>query len=309
MKQSRAPAILVLAVLAVALITAGCMTSPAPAAPGDTLSARADMEFRNNNLHAAESLYRMAQENYTVAGNTAAAKAARDRVLAMQMMTFHFPYNRSTMDGMLAGVFPALSAAERAALLDDPGAVTQRSDGEVWYFEDTISNIVYHNMTIMQAANAKKHYNPFYDELAPLALAPAPAAGAGTGPYSRPVTWEGIEAISIPCDRLPATGTLQLWVPLPVGYGPQQNVTIVSLEPARYLRSTTGPGADIGVAYFMIPLEEVSDPFVNVSARFRFTEYTQTFTVDPAKVKPYNTGSRSTGSTPHLRLISSSLLR
>jgi transglutaminase-like putative cysteine protease len=190
---------------------------------------------------------------------------------------------------MLAGVFPDLSAAQRAALLDDPGMVTQRSDGEVWYFEDTISNIVYHNMTIMRAANAKKQYTPFYDELAPLALAPAPADGAGTGPYSDPVTWEGTEAIAIPRDRLPATGTLQLWVPLPVEYGPQENVTIVSLEPARYLRSTTGPGADLGIAYFSIPLEEVRDPYVNVSARFRFTEYTQRFTVDPAKVKPYNT--------------------
>ena len=52
--------------------------------------------------------------------------------------------------------------------------MTLKSDGETWYFEDTVSNIVYHNMTIMQSASAGKHYTPFYDELAPLAFAKKP---------------------------------------------------------------------------------------------------------------------------------------
>ncbi|HEX3002469.1 MAG TPA: transglutaminase-like domain-containing protein, partial [Methanoregula sp.] len=170
------------------------------------------------------------------------------------------------------------------ALLDDPGAVTLKSDGERWYFEDTVSNIVYHNMTIMQNANAAKHYTPFYDELAPLAFAPQKGSA---GPYADPVTWEGVEEIAIPRDQLPVNGTLKLWVPLPVEYGPQQNVTIMALEPSRYLKSTTGTGSDIGLAYFEVPLAEARDPFVNVTARFRFTEYTQRFIIDPAKVKPY----------------------
>ncbi|MFA4878315.1 MAG: transglutaminase-like domain-containing protein [Methanoregula sp.] len=287
MKQILPVTILVL--LALAIITAGCTSSPsAPAqkSPGDLLFAQAEHEFQDNNLHAATSLFRLAQENYTVAGNIAAAKNARDRIMMMQLMTFHYPYNRSTMDGMLAEIFPDLSAAQRATLLDDPGAVTLLSDGEVWYFEDTISNIVFHNMTIMQNANAKKHYTPFYDELTPLAFA---QKTGGADPYSDPVAWEGKEEIAIPRNQLPANGTLKLWVPLPIEYGPQKNVTIMSLEPAQYLKSTTGTGADLGLAYFEIPLAEIRDPFVNVSARFRFTEYTQRFTVDPAKVLPYNT--------------------
>ena len=278
-----------LVLLAIAILAAGCTSSPfAPAqkSPGDTLFAQAEKEFQDNNLHAATSLFRLAQENYTVAGNIAAAKKARDRVMAMQMMTFHYPYNRSTMDHQLAGIFPDLTNAQRAALLDGPGAVTLKSDGEVWYFEDTVSNIVYHNMTIMQSVNAAKHYTPFYDELAPLAFAPQKGS---VGPYADPITWEGNEEIAIPRDRLPANGTLKLWVPLPVEYGPQQNVTITVLEPAQYLKSTAVTGTDLGLAYFEIPLAKIRDPFVNVTARFRFTEYTQRFTVDPVKVLPYNT--------------------
>jgi len=276
----------VLLLVAVAILAAGCTTAPAPKSPGDALSAQAETEFQAGNLHAATSLFRLAQENYTAAGNTAAAKSARDRAMTMQMMTFHYPYNRSTMDRQLAVIFPDLSAPQRTALLDDPGAVTYTMDGEVWYFEDTISNIVFHNLTLMQQVNANKNYTPFYDELAPLAFA---RKTSSAGPYSDPVPWEGREEISVPRDQLPATGTLKLWVPLPVEAGSQKNVTIVALEPARYLKSTTGTDAELGLAYFEIPLAEVHDPFVNISARFRFTEYTQRFTIDPAKVLPYNT--------------------
>lgn len=294
-------ALLVLA--AVVILAAGCTTAPAPAAPGDTLRLQAENEFRSNNLHAATELFRRAQENYTAAGNALAAKDARDRAMTLQMMTFHYPYNRSTMDRMLSDLFPDLSAAQRAALLDDPGAVTYTMDGETWYFEDTISNIVYHNLTLMQNVNAAHHYTPFYDELAPLAFA---RKTGGTGPYGDPVTWEGREEIAIPRDRLPATGTLKLWVPLPIEYGPQKNVTIGALEPARYLVSTTGTGADLGLAYFEIPLFEIRDPFVNVSARFRFTEYAQRFTIDPAKVRPYTTNDpeyrKYTAPTPNIVL-------
>jgi len=276
----------VLLLVAAAVLAAGCTTAPAQQSPGNVLLAQAEQEYQDTNLHTATSLFLLARENFTAAGNVASAKNARDRAMTLQMMTFHYPYNRSTMDTQLATVFPDLDATRRAALMDDPNTVTLQSDGEVWYFEDTVSNIVYHNMTIMQNANAAHQYTPFYDELAPLAFA---QPGGSAGPYADPVTWEGSEIISIPRDRLPANGTLKLWVPLPIEYGPQTNVTITALEPAQYLMSTTGTDADLGLAYFEIPLSGIRDPFVNISARFRFTEYTQRFTIDPTRVLAYNT--------------------
>jgi transglutaminase-like putative cysteine protease len=68
-------------------------------------------------------------------------------------------------------------------------------------------------------------------------------------------------------------------------------VTIITVEPVRYVKSMTGTGADLGLAYLEIPLEEIRDPFLNVTARFRFVQHSQQFTIDPAKVKPYNTSS------------------
>lgn len=288
MKRFLTLAILVISLTAI--LAAGCTSAPAspPATNGDNHFTRAENEFRNSNLHAAGQLFKLAQENYTAAGNTAAALKARDRAMTARMMTFDFPYNRSSMDQKIAAAFPHASASERAGWLDGNDAVTLTSDGQVWYLGDTLDNIIFHNMTLMRNANAAQRYTPFYDELAPLAFA-APVSGAR--PYRETVAWEGLELLSVPREELPATGTLKIWVPLPVESGPQTNVTIIAVEPARYVKSMTGTEADLGLAYLEIPLEEIKDPFLNVTARFRFVQHREHFTIDPANVKPYDTGA------------------
>ncbi len=282
--------LMILFICLTAILAAGCTTAtpPAPVSRGDLLFSQAEQEFRINNLHAADQLFKQAQENYTAAGNTAAAKKARDRAMAARMMTFEFNANRSVMDQKIAAVIPAASAAERAGWLDSPMTVRLLSDGETWFHDDTIPGIFWHNMTLMRNVNAAHNYTGFYDELIPLVSAPMKA---GAGPYGDPVAWEGVEELSVPHELLPAHGMLRLWIPLPIESGPQKNVTIISVEPARYVRSMTGTDADLGLAYLEIPLEEIHGPFLNVTAKFGFVEYRQQFSIDPAQVRPYNTSS------------------
>lgn len=269
-----------------AILAAGCTTTLA--SKGDTLFSQAEKEFQNNNLYAADQLFKLAQENYTAAGTTAAALKARDRAMTARMMTREFASNRSVMDQKIAAVLPDASATERADWLDGTMTVTLRSDGEVWYHDDTVSNIFWHTMTLMRKQTAATNHTPFYDELAPLAFA---TQKSGAYPYGEPAAWEGVEELSVPRDKLPANGTLKLWIPLPVESGPQTNVTIVAVEPTRYVKSSTGTGADLGLAYLEIPLEEIKDSFLNVTARFRFVQHGEHFSIDPAKVKPYNTSA------------------
>ncbi|MFA5222445.1 MAG: transglutaminase, partial [Methanoregula sp.] len=208
----------ILLICVTAILAAGCTTAPAPApkSPGDTLFSQAEKEFQDNNLHAAEHIFRLAQENYTAAGDTAAALTARDRAMTARMMTFEFSSNRTVMDQKIAAIIPSSSATERAGWLDANGTVTLRSDGEVWYHDDTVSNIFWHNMTLMHTVNAAMHSTPFYDKLAPLAFA---TQKSGAGPYSEPVTWEGLEVLSVPRENLPENGTLKLWIALPIENG------------------------------------------------------------------------------------------
>ena len=63
-------------------------------------------------------------------------------------------------------------------------------------------------------------------------------------------------------------------------------MTILSVQPAQYVKSETGTGADLGLAYLEIPLSEVNGLFLNVTATFRFVQHDQHFAIDPEKSSP-----------------------
>ncbi|OPX65306.1 MULTISPECIES: transglutaminase-like domain-containing protein [unclassified Methanoregula] len=277
-----------------ALLAAGCTTqSPGAAVPpaseksqGDTLMQQAEQEFSAANYRAAEDLFIRAQENYTAEGNPAAALRARDRSTKVMMILYPFPWNRSVAEAQVASAFPDLSLQEQTAQLDSMKPTALMTDGEIMYSSETINNIQFHNIPLIRKRMAAKNHTPIYDEMVPLLL-----HRTGTGSKGEPVVWEGTESIAIPRSKLPATGTFRLWLPLPIEYVHQTNVTILSLEPAQYMKSTTGTSGDIGIVYFEFPLEEMKDPFINATAKFRFTRHEVRFTIDPAKVLPYNTSS------------------
>jgi transglutaminase-like putative cysteine protease len=302
--------VLLIAVILASGCTSGEKAKPAsaPVPQGDALLFQGEKEFADNNLHAAFRLFTLAQENYTAAGNTDLALHARDRATIARMMTLEFPYNRSQIEKIIDEKFPDVPADRKASWLPCNQSQCIESDGEFWYYDETVKNIQWHNMDIMRNMTAAKGDTPFYDQLVPYAFAPA---GQDTGNYINPMTWDGTGLLSIPSDKLPKTGTLRLWVPLPIETESQRDVTIISVEPAQYVRSQTGTDADIGIAYLEIPLESVTGSFLNVSTEFRFTSYEQQFSIDPEKVTSYNTSepeylkytasSRNVALTPELR--------
>jgi transglutaminase-like putative cysteine protease len=293
MKRILFPSVLIALVLAAAVLSAGCTSgttatpatpAPAPQSQGDALVQQGETEFSASNYHAAEALFISAQEKYLAEGNSAAALKARDRATVCGMILYPFPYNRSQAEAQVAKAMPDLSVQERTALLDAKNNPTLKTDGEVMYSSDTVNNIQFHNLPLMQKRTAAMKRTPIYDEMSPLMI-----RSYTTGPGFDPITWEGTEQVSIPRADLPATGTYRLWLPIPIEYGPQTNVTVIATEPAQYRKSMTGSNGDIGIVYFEFPLAEMKDPFVNATVKFRFTRHEQRFTIAPAKVRPYVT--------------------
>lgn len=282
------PAIITL--LLIAIIMSGCISESTtiPVSQMDTYLVQGENEFQNSNLHAATQIFTSVQEMYSEAGDTAKALKVRDRVTTARMMTLEFPYNRSEIKQEVVKAFPDASAADIAGWLDGNMTVMITSDGEALYFSDTVSNILYHNLPLMQKKTAAKNHTPFYDELIPYTFAPQKP---GSSPYGEPVAWEGLGEFSIPRDVLPDNGTFKLWISLPVETGSQTNVSIKSVEPAGYVKSSTGTTADLGLVYLEIPFEEEHDPYINVTVQFSFVQHEQQFVIDPDKVKPYDTSS------------------
>ena len=113
--SSTITALVLIAVIIVAGCTSGKTTTPV--SKGDALSLPAEKEFQNNNLHAAIRLFILAQENYTAAGNSAAALNARDRATIAKMMVLEYPYNRSQIEEMINARFPDIPVDRKAAWL------------------------------------------------------------------------------------------------------------------------------------------------------------------------------------------------
>jgi len=272
--------------LLAAVLTAGCTSPQVPASQGDVLVAQAEKAFSQDNFHAAADLYSQAFDQYKAEGNTNAAHNALNNASVSVRMFAELPYNRSVMTAMIDEAFPTVPADRKASWLPCNASQCIESDGETWFFTNTINNIRSHNRDLMREILAQTGETPFYDQMKSIALAPV---DAGAGNYSHPIPWEGTETLSIPAHLLPKTGTLRLWVPLPVETPSQRNVTIIAVEPAQYVKSQTGTGADMGLAYLEIPLDTVTGDFLNVTARFRYTQNEVRFTIDPAKVETYDT--------------------
>jgi transglutaminase-like putative cysteine protease len=269
------------------VLAAGCMSGqlPAPESQGDTLYTQAESAFAHDNYRAAAELYGRAYDQYVAEGDAIAARDAYNKASISVRMFVEFPFNHTGIVALIDETFPRVSAERKAGFLPCDVSQCIESDGETWYFEDTINNIRSHNLDLTREATAAKGETPFYDQMKEIAFAPP----EGAANYQDPVTWEGTELLSVPADKLPKTGTLRLWIPLPVETESQRDVIIVSVEPAQYVKSQTGTGADIGLVYLEVPLTEVTGAFLNVTARFRYTQYEQRFAIDLASVREYNT--------------------
>lgn len=288
MKRSQLPLLLMIALIASALFFTACTsrTEPIPAGEADMTLASADTAFENALYRSAARLYDEAYQQYSAEGDAAAARTALHGRIRAERMVFEFPFNLSAMQAAIDETFPGIPTGRKAAWLSPSQSQQIVSDGEVLYYENTVRNIYFHNPDLMHARTAEAGRTGIYDDVKDVVFAPGVP---GEGPYLNPVTWEGTGTLSIPRNLLPGNGILRLWVPLPLGTAVQQDVTILSVEPAAYVVSPPVTIGDIGIVYLEIPLDEVRTENLTVSTRFRFTQHEQRFEIDPEQVGPYNT--------------------
>lgn len=270
----------------------------------DSLFSQGENEFNNSNYHSAADIFTLAKEKYAEAGDHTGFIKARDMIFLSTGAGVTFPYNRTEIEAEMALAFPNETAEQRKKWLDAPMTATLQSEGETWYFSDTIHNVKNHFPSLLREENAQTQHTPLYDELMPIITE---SWKNETGIYGPLVSYKGSTVLEIPREELPENGTLKVWMPVPIESGSQTNVSIISVEPSRYLNASTGTDADIGLVYLEIPLEEITDPYLNITAQYRFDQHEQRFSIDPAKVLPYNTSSpeyqKYTKSSQNIALI------
>ncbi len=275
-------AVLILAALAGCTGTPGESHEAGPSAAAAAYS-RGLAEYEAEDYRTAGASF---QEAYTLAagaGDTATARAARNAMFLANRTIMEFPYNRSDAEAAMREAAPGITDDQVRDWLDTR-AQTIVSDDEVLYFCDVGADYLYAYPEELQKQGAG---SLDFDFVARYALAGDQPAGAG--PYQNPVRYAGVETLAIPHEILPATGTLRIWYPLPVGTDSQRDITVGNLSHTEYIAAgpfTTGP---IGYVYYEIPVEEIAGD-LTISADIAFTSYEQRFEIDPASVGEYDTG-------------------
>lgn len=207
-----------------------------------------------------------------------------------ELIEMEFSLTREKALNALGKEYPDLSMDKLSSFLDDPAASWINLDGQKRYFAEIVNNIMYRNPGI--AWEKTKGLKPFvgalWDQVFPTSGSGYPAK-AGQ-PYITPVDFQGSVAINIPRNKLPASGNVEFWIPLPLATASQKWPRVVSLSPEKYLTTVPRLDGNISFAHFSFPMEELeSDLKINVE--FSFSHYKQRFLVDPAKVLPYEKDS------------------
>ncbi len=265
----------------VLLVCSSCSAGPT----GDELYSSGMDAFDRQFFEKASDLFNQSIVAYDRERDPAAARMALHMKKRASWMLIEMTRNATQAREMLADTLPFLPEAEREKYLQSGESIQIVSDGEVRYFIGIANNMAYRNLTLMQEISRNTNYSEFFDELYPV----IDNDTSYSCPYGNPHTFQAYNLLSIPREYLPDSGMLAVWIPLPIELKSQTNISIIHLDPGRYVVSGPVTTGDHGQVYFEIPLAEMTGPFLNVSAEYRFTTYERRYDVDPELIRPYNT--------------------
>jgi hypothetical protein len=272
-------------VLALFLWMATGCSSTMDRSPGQQFYAAAQADDSQRSFTTARSLYAQARAAFLAEGNPAMADQARNAIQRITLYEQTYLYTEAQLRVLLTAQFPTVPASRIDGWFTDGSSLENMTiDGLTRYLSDPplIDNIRYRNLDLFHAAG-KDDKNVILAFLNNYINKPLP------GPfevYTNPKTFHARGTLIVPRAQLPATGTLRLWIPLPIVTGPQQSVTIDSITPEAYLKLPPG-GEELGLAYMEIPLADLAGD-LNIAVKFTFNHSEQHFTVDPAMVGAYD---------------------
>lgn len=247
----------------------------------------------------AEPLYREARS----AKDPASLRLTKWKI---EIMKAEFPLSKEAALKEMAKNLPMVPLETRLAWLESKNTASVVIDGKKRYFVNLIKNFEFRNLgVIRQSLKKMGGGSPFFDQIRDIIFT-TPKSGYAPKPwqpYIDPVSYLGEVTIDVPRKELPKTGVVKIWVPLPIQTASQVNPRVVSIAPAKYVRSVPKMDGDFGLVYCEIPMTDLKED-LSLKVSYTFTHYQQRFFIDPAKVLPYDkqralykTYTRSRGNT------------
>jgi len=228
-----------------------------------------------------------------------------------------YPHTREEAAKILAKELPGVPEQVREEWLEGQNIANDKIDGKTQYFVELVKNIKFRNIPLFQKdAEAMARYRHMYRVIKPFIYAKFNLPAWQT--FRNPRVYYGTTVVDIPRNKLPKSGLFKMWVPLPILTGPQTEVKVLSVSPAKFVKSSPTIDQEIGLVYMEIPLEKLKG---NLKAKvdFSFKRSEQRFRVDPKMVgeydkesdlyKKYTVSYGNTKITPAIRRLAKKLVK
>jgi transglutaminase-like putative cysteine protease len=250
-------------------------------ASADALYKSGVAEYDAGNYSAAAEYFDEARSLYESRGLSEDALAAKKKIFSSRRCVLEYSLNETEAKNDLREKVPGITEEEISDWLSH-SAQKLVSGGETLYFSETTFNYLRANYEILQ----KMPGGIDFDYISRDVL--SGRKPDGDSPYFNPVYYTGTENFVLSGDVLKDTGTVQIWLPLPVETESQTNVSVSNLSYREYIAYGPVTDGQIGYVYYEIPAEKIDGDLV-ITADIGFKSYEQGFYVDPDKVLPYNT--------------------
>lgn len=259
----------------------------------ETLYEQANKNYEKGNYQAAYDQYQKARAGFVKEDDAVKAYDCRVSMRHIDKIRAEYPHTKEEAKKILSKEFKDIPASERNAWLDNGKADSITIEGKPYYFGEFVKNLKFRDKSLMKKdpegmAHEATFFRNYHDMI--FRSQHEEYSAKSWRPYINPVEFMASGALSIAREKLPETGLLRLWIPLPVQTAAQDNIRVISINPAKYMKLPPRTSGDIGLAYMEIPLEELKGD-LDVSVDFLFKHYQQRFIVDPNNVGKYDWNS------------------
>ncbi|MFH2033471.1 MAG: transglutaminase domain-containing protein [Candidatus Margulisiibacteriota bacterium] len=273
--------------LTIALCLAFTSTTTLAATSGEKLFREAQQQEKKADYFSAFKLYKEARPLLVKEEKEDQVKECRRAFTRIKNILDTYPLKLDEVVKIIKKNYPDATDERIEQIIKDGRLPHMTIEGQTYYFEDFLNTLyhLYPDFRVVKQAGALGQQSKLLGLMGEFIYEGnnLPPGQTLTTPFHYAATGE----VVIPRDKLPETGLLKVWMPLPLVSSAQQNLEIIDIYPEQYIRYPIKTDGDIGLVYFEVPLEEIYDD-LKMGVRFNFTHYEERFHVDPYYLGEYD---------------------
>lgn len=249
------------------------------------LYEQAEEAYESFRFSDARQLYQKARKKAVSESDNVTETKCRERLWTLECYYIDYPYDPYQVKSELKKTYPDVPESERNSWIKDGKLESIEVDGEARYLSTSPENVAFRDMDLFHDnEEMTEGYNNLVNELyVNFVRTPHPPEAPV---ITNPASWKGIETITVPREKLPDKGELQIWIPVPVTTEAQPVAIVSLIEPTEYIKHPPVDG-NIGDVYLEIELEKLKGD-LEAKAEFLLTHMEQNYHIDPKSVGEYD---------------------